>query len=172
MKIIHFTDDKAIVNKDDDTHFFTVYTHKGWSVAGNKGHRVPNFISRNEIGEILVVTNVEKLTIDELEKIGKHMDTLKNNKEGDVTEESNDVFRCFKLSEQSPVGLYRHPSVSGVLQFFKYAHLPAHLQEISKPVAELALSMADTLPENPELTVGLRKLLEAKDCFVRAKLYK
>jgi hypothetical protein len=30
--------------------------------------------------------------------------------------------------------------------------------------------MVDHLPDGPELTVGLRKLLEAKDCFVRAAL--
>jgi hypothetical protein len=28
--------------------------------------------------------------------------------------------------------------------------------------------MISTLPDGPELTAGLRKLLEAKDCFVRA----
>lgn len=56
-------------------------------------------------------------------------------------------------------------------QFFSYSHLPAHLQEISKPFGELALFVA-TLPRNPERTVALRKLLEAKDCAVRAKLAK
>jgi hypothetical protein len=64
----------------------------------------------------------------------------------------------------------RHPSVAGVLKFFKFEHLPTHLQTISGPCAEMAFRMADLLPENPELTVGLRKLLEAKDCFVRAAL--
>jgi len=59
-----------------------------------------------------------------------------------------------------------------MLQFFEYAHLPEHLQEISKPFGELALRICDTLPSNPERTAGLRKLLEAKDCIVRAKLYK
>lgn len=57
-------------------------------------------------------------------------------------------------------------------QFFAYEHLPAHLQEFSKPFAELAKWIVDTLPSNPERTVALRKLLEAKDCAVRAKLYK
>ena len=59
-----------------------------------------------------------------------------------------------------------------ILQFFEYAHLPEHLQEISKPFRQMALQICDTLPSNPERTVGLRKLLEAKDCIVRAKLYK
>lgn len=59
-----------------------------------------------------------------------------------------------------------------LLQFFEYAHLPTPLQEISRPFGELAKHLADTLPENPEKTVALRKLLEAKDCAVRARLFK
>ena len=59
-----------------------------------------------------------------------------------------------------------------IMQFFAYAHLPPHLQEISKPFGELAQWMVDNLPSNPELSAGLRKLLEAKDCAVRAKLFK
>jgi hypothetical protein len=69
-----------------------------------------------------------------------------------------------------PDGATRHPSVAGVLKHFRYSHLPEHLQAISRPCAELAIAMADTLPENPDLTVGLRDLLTAKDNFVRAKL--
>lgn len=59
-----------------------------------------------------------------------------------------------------------------LLQFFEYKHLPEHLQEISKPFGELANNIVNTLPSNPERTVALRKLLEAKDCAVRAKLFK
>lgn len=59
-----------------------------------------------------------------------------------------------------------------MLQFFAYAHLPPHLQAISKPFCELAEHMTATLPRNPERSSGLRKLLEAKDCAVRAQLYK
>jgi len=59
-----------------------------------------------------------------------------------------------------------------MMQFFAYAHLPPHLQEISKPFGDLAQQIVDALPANPERTAGLRKLLEAKDCIVRAKLYK
>lgn len=56
-----------------------------------------------------------------------------------------------------------------IIQFFRYAHLPPHLQEISKPFAEMA-DFVMKLPRNPERTVALRKLLEAKDAAVRAKL--
>jgi hypothetical protein len=59
-----------------------------------------------------------------------------------------------------------------MLQFFAYEHLPAHLQEVSKPFGELAQKIVDSLPSNPERTVALRKLLEAKDCAVRALLFK
>lgn len=56
-----------------------------------------------------------------------------------------------------------------LMKFFSYIHLPATLQEVSKPCAVLA-ELMDLLPESAEKTAGLRKLLEAKDCFVRAKL--
>lgn len=59
-----------------------------------------------------------------------------------------------------------------LLQFFVYGHLPPHLQEISKPFADLARMIFDNLPRNPERTVALRKLLEAKDCAVRANIFK
>jgi hypothetical protein len=59
-----------------------------------------------------------------------------------------------------------------MLQFFSYEHLPAELQEVSKQFHELAVKLTETLPRNPERTVALRKLMESKDCAVRAKLYK
>jgi len=58
-----------------------------------------------------------------------------------------------------------------LMQFFGYSHLPPHLQPASKPFADLA-ELILTLPRNPERTVALRKLLEAKDCAVRAVLFK
>ena len=62
--------------------------------------------------------------------------------------------------------------IERILQYFVYSHLPEHLQKISKPCGDLAQEMATVLPSCPETTVGLRKLLEAKDCFVRALLDK
>lgn len=68
-----------------------------------------------------------------------------------------------------------------ILQFFAYEHLPSHLQPISKPFCDLARAIAEgggalwdggPLPRNPERTVALRKLLEAKDAAVRAFLAK
>lgn len=57
-----------------------------------------------------------------------------------------------------------------IMKYFKFDHLPPHLQEVSKPLGELAQQMDEQLPDGPEKSAGLRKLLEAKDCFVRAKL--
>lgn len=59
-----------------------------------------------------------------------------------------------------------------MLQFFAYDHLPPHLQVVSVEFYNLAEKIVDGLPRNPERTVALRKLLEAKDCAVRAALYK
>lgn len=59
---------------------------------------------------------------------------------------------------------------SPITKYFEFAHLPAHLQEVSKPIGELASLLDATLPDGAEKSAGLRKLLEAKDCFVRAKL--
>lgn len=71
-----------------------------------------------------------------------------------------------------------------VMQFFAYEHLPPHLQAVSKPFCDLArIIVADgempagtavefPLPRNPERTVALRKLLEAKDAAVRALVAK
>ena len=59
-----------------------------------------------------------------------------------------------------------------MLQFFSYLHLPPDLQKVSKPFCDLAHQLCLDVPMNPERTVALRKLLEAKDCAVRAVLYK
>jgi len=58
-----------------------------------------------------------------------------------------------------------------ILQFFAYNHLPEHLRAVSKPFSELSIEIMK-LPRNPERTVALRKLLEAKDAAVRAALAK
>lgn len=62
-----------------------------------------------------------------------------------------------------------HPNTAALLKFFDYKHLPEYLQVVSKPFALLADQIAANL-EGPEATMALRKLLEAKDCAVRAAL--
>lgn len=62
----------------------------------------------------------------------------------------------------------RHPSTQHVAQYFSFEHLPEPLRAISAKCADLSAEMILALPDGPELTAGLQKLLEAKDCFVRA----
>lgn len=57
-----------------------------------------------------------------------------------------------------------------IARFFRHEHLPAPLQTISKPFADLAAFVTANLPRSAERTVALRKLLEAKDAAVRASL--
>ena len=59
---------------------------------------------------------------------------------------------------------------STTIQYFDYDHLPIQLQKVSKPICDLAHLMEDMLPDGPEKSAGMRKLLEAKDALVRAKL--
>ncbi|HGN2269931.1 TPA: hypothetical protein ACXJOG_003538 [Proteus mirabilis] len=59
---------------------------------------------------------------------------------------------------------------NSIMKYFEYQHLPAHLQEVSKPIGDLAKLMDEQLPDGSEKSAGIRKLLEAKDCLVRAKL--
>lgn len=64
----------------------------------------------------------------------------------------------------------RHPGTVAIARWFAYDHLPQALRDVSQPCHDLAEDMIRELPDGPELTAGLRKLLEAKDCFVRAAL--
>ena len=57
-----------------------------------------------------------------------------------------------------------------IMKYFAYDHLPEHLQAVSKPFCDVATWMSESLPDGPEKSAGLRKLLEAKDCAVRAAL--
>lgn len=77
------------------------------------------------------------------------------------------------------------PPTEHILQFFAFDHLPPHLQAVSRPFCDLArlivaaegieltgMPVQFPLPRNPERTVALRKLLEAKDAAVRALVAK
>lgn len=63
-----------------------------------------------------------------------------------------------------------NPAIQHVLKFFRYDHLPKNLQDISLPFYELAHTLASVLPDGPEVTITLRKLLESKDAAVRSML--
>ena len=57
-----------------------------------------------------------------------------------------------------------------IVRYFDYKHLPENLHEIGRDMLVMAKSMDQRLPDCAEKSAGLRKLLEAKDCFVRAAL--
>ncbi|MFZ1744108.1 MAG: hypothetical protein WAT93_14750 [Pontixanthobacter sp.] len=57
-----------------------------------------------------------------------------------------------------------------LLSFFRFDHLPVELAAVAEPFADLAAVIVERTPENRERTVALRKLLEAKDSAVRARL--
>ncbi len=56
------------------------------------------------------------------------------------------------------------------LKWLRHDHLPPHLQAVVKPIDTLAQEMDGALAEGAEKTAGMRKLVEAKDCFVRARI--
>jgi len=58
-----------------------------------------------------------------------------------------------------------------IMQFFSFKHLPPPLQAISRPFFEIADCVHTELPDNPERSECLRKILEAKDCAVRAFIF-
>lgn len=58
-----------------------------------------------------------------------------------------------------------------MLKWFDFDHLPDHLRDVSRPFCELAVTVVGRCDPGPERTVALRKLLEAKDAAVRAKLH-
>lgn len=59
---------------------------------------------------------------------------------------------------------------SPIIKWFHYAHLTEAGQAASKPICDVAHHYETALPDSPEKSAGLRKLLEAKDCLVRAAL--
>lgn len=74
-----------------------------------------------------------------------------------------------------------HPATAAILRHFRYEHLPEPMGSVSKQFHDLAHTMVRRWEDatgaaevhsdsGAELTAGLRKLLEAKDCIVRAFL--
>ena len=58
-----------------------------------------------------------------------------------------------------------------MMKWFAFEHLPASLKDTSRMFHALATGICQDITPGPERTVALRKLLEAKDAAVRAKLY-
>lgn len=63
--------------------------------------------------------------------------------------------------------IYNNPPI---MEFFDFQHLSPELREVAEPISDMAYKLLDEIPQSEELSAGLRKLLEAKDCLVRAKL--
>lgn len=65
----------------------------------------------------------------------------------------------------------RHVSVQAIMPHFEvWETHPDNIQSVSKAAHDFAVAMVDALEDGPELTAGLRRLLEAKDCFVRQRV--
>lgn len=61
-------------------------------------------------------------------------------------------------------------SAEPMLKHFRFEHLPPHLRAVSQMFAKLARDIVRVVPRDTERTTALRKLLEAKDCAVRAMI--
>jgi hypothetical protein len=65
----------------------------------------------------------------------------------------------------------RHGSTRQLLRWLEpNRNLPVSVLPVANQIAIVADRMVESCPDGPELTTGLRKLLEAKDCFVRSAL--
>ena len=74
-----------------------------------------------------------------------------------------------RSSKSKILKMEQHP-LEPMMKWFKYDRLPPHLQEVSVGFYDLAVGICDIVVPGPERTVALRKLLEAKDAAVRAKV--
>lgn len=74
-----------------------------------------------------------------------------------MTDEELEAFLKERTAEES------------ILKFFSFSHLRDPLKAVSREFAIFARE-AMKLPRSAERAAGLRKLLEAKDCLVRAAL--
>ena len=67
----------------------------------------------------------------------------------------------------------RHPGVRDICRWLDSSHhtKPGRARDVARSFEAGAAGLLTMLPEDsPELTAGLRKLLEAKDCLVRAAI--
>lgn len=94
----------------------------------------------------------------------------------DITERVRSAPRMIRLRDLAGGAMHDQlekilvDSGEQMLRFFASSHLPERLQAVSDQFAGLAIVLVQTLPKNAERTVALRKLLEGKDCAVRALL--
>ena len=108
---------------------------------------------------------------DELAAKGFHRDCGNYNQQV-IENELETIAEIVELATNRPrrCGTRGGELENPIMKYFDFAHLPTELQGVSGDVYALACSMNAQLPDGPEKSAGLRKLLEAKDCFVRAAL--
>jgi len=59
---------------------------------------------------------------------------------------------------------------SPIMRWFDASHLEGELRDVADFIRTTAIKLDTGLPDCAEKTAGLRKLLEAKDCFIRASI--
>jgi len=64
----------------------------------------------------------------------------------------------------------RHPATVHIVKYFAWDHLNDPLAEVSRIFEHAVSEVLARVEDGPELTVSLRKMLEAKDAAVRAAL--
>lgn len=69
------------------------------------------------------------------------------------------------MTNFDPTG--RHPAtIAALARLEPNPNLPADAQTIAQHIYDLAVSIVNSLPDDPDLSDGLRKLWEGKNCFV------
>lgn len=59
---------------------------------------------------------------------------------------------------------------NSILQYFQHEHLKGNLRDVAEGFSVFAHAIDESVPASAEKSAGLRKLLECKDCIVRASL--
>ena len=92
--------------------------------------------------------------------------------QGDMTEEQGRKLQAEQDSKDVALEkkMEAYSNHLPILEYFTFTHLPPHLGAYSRVCAEVAVEICEHLPITAEMSAGLRKLLEAKDCFVRARV--
>lgn len=86
---------------------------------------------------------------------------------GYIERKLTEMYEAEENAARAAVRKDRHPGTVHLLDLFEYRHLPEHLAVISAKFEVLAHDLVIRLSDGPELSAGLRKLVEAKDCAVR-----
>lgn len=153
------------------------------SITDNgKQYRIPGiprgnlWIAERDPSDSFNISRWQRVTLEQArEKCGKHwigQDTpaIRCPSCGDTPPTGmaeDELTECWNCGERFSLSALAYP----ILRHFAHAHLPPHLARISAPLCELATNTAAMHPyPSPEVAAGLRKLLEAKDCFVRAAI--